>query len=185
MKTDCFFSCLLWWFLMLSIHKERCESRKGCLRSPHEYAKAETSKLVGCTELLSMQDLHLLSFLASWTTAMEFVAGALQKKASYKEVAPRQTPLHCSYTENHLRVGQHLWWLSSPNQGVYGDCQVRSAVTLLGPGISHRDSDHPVGQTCIHTLAMSYVTDRLVPSSHLKQRRKQYWSLELLWWLKS
>lgn len=113
------------------------------------------------------------------------LAGAMQKKASYKEVAPRQTPLHCSYTENHLRVGQHLWWLSSPNQGVCGDCQVRSAITLLGPGISHRDSDHPVGQTCIHTLAMSYVTDQLVPSSHLKQRRKQYWPLELLWWLKS
>lgn len=80
--------------------------------------------------LKSMHDLHFLSFLASWTTPMGFVAGAVQKKVSYKEVAPRQTPLHCNYTENHHRMAQHLWQLSSPNQGMCGDCQVRSVIIL-------------------------------------------------------
>lgn len=150
MKADCSFSCLLSFFT-LSIHKVRCESPKSCLRSPHKCAKAETSKPEGCTELLSLQDLHLLSFLASWTTSMEFVAGAVQKKASYKEAAPRQT----------LRTT--TGWVSSSGSStlltgrVWG-LQVRSAITLLALDISHRDSEQPVGQTCVHTLAMS---DRL------------------------
>lgn len=42
-------------------------------------------------------------------------------------------------------MGLHLWLLSSPNQGVCGDCQVRSAIILLAldiPQTSQWDSAH-------------------------------------------
>lgn len=133
--------------------------------------------------LKSMHDLHFLSFLASWTTPMGFVAGAMQKKTSYKEVAPRQTPLHCNYTENHHRMAQHLWQLSSPNQGTCGDCQVRSVIILLAH-LSQRL--RAASGTNLHAqfghVRQTKGTNQLVPSSQLKQRRKQYWPLELFWW---
>ena len=55
-----------------------------------------------------MQDLHFLSYLASWTMATEYVAGATQKMPIYKEGAPKQTLLHCSYAKYHHGVGQSL-----------------------------------------------------------------------------
>lgn len=48
----------------------------------------------------------------TWTAAMDHVAGETQKTPTYKEVAPKQTPLHCSYTECHHGAGQSLWLLS-------------------------------------------------------------------------
>lgn len=89
-------------------------------------------------------------------TSMEFV---VQKKASYKEGKCRRRQaikkwLPGRYWEPPQDGSAPLAAQLSSAGSVWG-LQVRSAITLLALDISHRDSEQPVGHTCVHTWAVS------------------------------
>lgn len=109
---------------------EICKSPKSCFRSPR-CAKAETPRFDRCTELLPMQGLHLLSYLASWTVAMKDVAGTTQKMQVYKEVNPRHLCIAAMLSTTTEWARASDCFHSSSTGSLWGPCHLLPSKIVL------------------------------------------------------
>lgn len=157
----------------------RCGSPKSCLRSPHKCAKAETSKPEGWLNYCPCRTYTCILFLPLGPQLW-----------SLQQCRRRQQAIKTWLPGRHLCTAIMLrttsGWISTSGS---------SALLTREPGeicnltfgtrhLSERLRPASGTNLCAHFghVRRTKGADKLVPSLHLKQRRKQYWPLELFWW---
>lgn len=106
-QSDFLRSC--WWFWMLRINSDMWDSNE-LLQVTLEVCQDWNPQIWEMRWITAHAGL-VFAFLIFWTTALEHAAGIAQKMPIYIEIAPKQTPLHSIYAENHHRAGQSPWLL--------------------------------------------------------------------------